>query len=117
MDLYITMGILEIIAGGSQNKKPAAERTDFKGVDRRKNGVRTTFACGLTFKTSFAIGPIEDWLKEHFEDEYRLNFQDISNDLSVKQIRVAFAMPLKNFYAITALKPMLHRPAESAYIP
>ena len=93
MDRYKTMGILEIIAGGSQNKKPAAERTDFKGVDRRKNGVHTTFTCGPTFKTSFAIGPIEDWLKKHFEEEYRLNFQDISNDLTVKQIRVAFAIP------------------------
>ena len=93
MDRYKTMGIFEIIAGGSQNKKPTTERTDFKGVDCRKNGVRTTFSCGLTFKTSFAIGPIEDWLKEHFEDEYRLNFQDMSNDLTVKQIRVAFAIP------------------------
>lgn len=89
------MGILDIIAGGSQSKKPAAQRTDFKGVDRRKNGVRNTFSCGLTFKTSFAIDPIEDWLKEHFEGEYRLNFQDMSNDLSVKQIRVAFAMPFQ----------------------
>ena len=87
------MGILEIIAGGSQNKKPAAERTDFKGVDRRKNGVHTAFSCGLAFKTSLAIGPIEDWFKEHFEDEYYLNFQDMSNDLTVKQIRVAFAIP------------------------
>lgn len=95
----MTMGIFEIIAASSQNKpkstSPSSRAKEFKGVDRRKGGARSAFSCGLTFKTALAVAPIENWLKDQFEGEYRLDFQGMSDDLTVKQIRVAFSMPFQ----------------------
>ncbi len=93
------MGILKILAASGQSKNraasPSTRTEEFKGVDRRKNSSRGAFSCGLTFQTELPIGPIEDWLKDNFEGEYRLNFQDMSDDLTIKQIRVAFVMPFQ----------------------
>jgi len=93
------MGILELIAaGGQSNNKstsPKARPRDFKGVDRRKGVGRSEFSCGLNFKTALAVGPIEDWLKDNFPDEYRISLQGVSDDLKTKKIRIAFAMPFQ----------------------
>lgn len=92
------MDILQLLTAGGQNKNrstsPSKRTKDFRGVDRRKNG-RGEFTCGLTFKTALAVGPIEDWLKDRFAGEYQLNLQDMSDDLRIKQIRIAFAMPFQ----------------------
>lgn len=93
------MGILELIAAGRFNKNqstsPSKRTTEFKGVDRRNGVERSEFTCGLTFKTALAVGPIEDWLNDHFAGDYRLNLQGMSDDLRTKQIRIAFAMPFQ----------------------
>lgn len=62
----------------------------FTGKDRRKSADRRGLTIGLKFKTSKAIGPIEDWLDEQFPENYHFSIEAMSEDLYIKEVKVVF---------------------------
>ena len=65
--------------------------TGFAGEDRRKATDRRGLLVGLKFKTSKAVGPIEDWLQDQFPGEHHFNIEGMSEDLYIKEVKVVFA--------------------------
>ena len=64
---------------------------NYRGPERRKGGDRRGLDVGLRFKTSHPLGPIEDWLSDHYPDAHRLNIAGMSDDFAVKEVQVVFA--------------------------
>lgn len=73
---------------GPERRK--SSKPDFKGLNRRAGADRRGLTYGLTFKTVAALAPLEEWLVENFPDQHRFTIEDMSEDLSVKHVRVLF---------------------------
>lgn len=75
-------------ARGPERRK--AKTSNFKGLERRAGPERRGLNYGLTFKTSAALAPLEEWLAENFPGQHRFTIEDMSEDLLVKHVRVLF---------------------------
>lgn len=60
---------------------------NYSGAERRQ-GDRRGLKVGIKFKLSRALGPVEDWLEEHFPGEHLLSIENISDDFEEKEVRV-----------------------------
>ncbi len=81
----------------------------FKGLNRRNGADRRGLRFGLTFKTTEPLAPLEEWLAESFPDLHRFTIEDMSEDLSVKHVRVIFANETDRATFREYLKDYLHR--------
>lgn len=82
------------IAPGSDpraDERRKESKASFDGPDRRQGADRRGLKYGLKFKTSSAVGPIEDWLNDNFPGESHLAISGMSDDFAVKEIQVSFA--------------------------
>lgn len=73
------------------DRRKAGSDANYTGPERRRGVDRRGLGFGLRFKTERAVGPIEEWLDEHMPDQHRITIEGISEDLSVKDVRVVFA--------------------------
>lgn len=64
---------------------------DYDGPERRSGRDRRGLKFALRFKIGRPLGPLEDWLAEHYPDEHRLHIEGISDDFHVKDVQVVFA--------------------------
>ncbi len=75
----------------SGDRRKAGSGAHYTGPERRQGADRRGLGYGLKFKTERAVGPIEEWLDRYMADQHRLTIEGMSDDLTIKDVRVVFA--------------------------
>ena len=83
------MNLFELLFSTPAERRRADRRKrrdpNFAGPDRRKGPDRRGLPFGISFETSRALAPVEDWL------ECMMAIEGISDDLDIKSVKVVFA--------------------------
>lgn len=89
------MNLFELLFSTPAERRRADRRKrrdpNFAGPDRRKGPDRRGLPFGISFETSRALAPVEDWLECMMAGRYRMSIEGISDDLDIKSVKVVFA--------------------------